>query len=222
MQYLFLDESGSLKKEDNCEYFAIGGILCNDYTKLKKEFINLNKQLKKKYNLDESAELKGSMLSKEEEKELLIKLQKIDDMYIVAILVEKAMLKQDLGLDNEHIYYNYLVGKLLSFLLDKGLLDFINPTKFELNIDERCLPKYTQHALQDYLNIIFNIQTEYNIDIVVNYIDSKTNYMIQIADILINTIWRYSIMRDAPLEYVRLSREKLRMLRILKPKWYRR
>jgi len=46
MQYLFLDESGNLHKNSPDRFFVIGGIFTNNYTDIKKSYVEINKELK--------------------------------------------------------------------------------------------------------------------------------------------------------------------------------
>ena len=66
MQYLFLDESGNLHKNSSDRYFVIGGVYTDNYTDIKKSYVEINKELKEKINMDFNVELKASYLNMEE------------------------------------------------------------------------------------------------------------------------------------------------------------
>ena len=51
--YVYLDESGSIHKNSNTKYFAVGGyfVLSNEKNKIISTYKKINKELKKLHNL---------------------------------------------------------------------------------------------------------------------------------------------------------------------------
>lgn len=187
MQYLFLDESGNLHKNSPDRFFVIGGIFTNNYTDIKKSYVEINKELKEKLNMDFEAELKGAYLNMEEKMDIVVKLGQMKGMYIVGIIVDK----QKIGIEIEriHLYYNYIIRKLLDYLIKIKLIKIGKDDDLYLNIDKSSMKIEDINSLQNYLRTHFNIEKKYPFEITVAYWDSKKNYMVQVADIMVNTMW---------------------------------
>ena len=187
MQYLFLDESGNLHKNSPDRYFVIGGVFTNNYTDIKKSYVEINKELKEKLNMDFETELKAAYLNMEEKMDIVIKLQQMQGMYVVGIIVDKE--KIGIQIDEIHLYYNYIIGKLLDYLVKIKLIKTNKGETLYLNIDKSSMKIEDINSLEMYLKIHLNIERKYAFKIDVSYWDSSKNYMIQVADIMCNTIW---------------------------------
>lgn len=187
MQYLFLDESGNLHKNSPDRYFVIGGVYTNNYTDIKKSYVEINRELKEKLNMDFETELKAAYLNMEEKMDIVIKLQEMDGMYIVGIIVDKF--KIGVEIDEIHLYYNYVIRKLLDYLIAIKLLKIRKEDELYLNIDKSSMKIEDINSLENYLKTHFNIERKLKLKINVSYWDSKKNYMVQVADIMCNTIW---------------------------------
>lgn len=187
MQYLFLDESGNLHKNSPDRFFVIGGIFTNNYTDIKKSYVEINKELKEKLNMDFETELKGAYLNMEEKMDIVVKLGQMKGMYIVGIIVDK----QKIGIEIEriHLYYNYIIRKLLDYLIKIKLIKIGKDDDLYLNIDKSSMKIEDINSLQNYLRTHFNIEKKYPFETTVAYWDSKKNYMVQVADIMVNTMW---------------------------------
>ncbi len=187
MQYLFLDESGNLHKNSPDRFFVIGGIYTNNYADIKKSYVEINRELKERLNMDFESELKAAYLNMEEKMDIVIKLQKMDGMYIVGIIVDKY--KIGVEIDEIHLYYNYIIRKLLDYLMKIKLVKIGKGEELYLNIDKSSMKIEDINSLQNYLRTHFNIEKRYPFTITVSYWDSRKNYMVQVADIMVNTIW---------------------------------
>lgn len=187
MQYLFLDESGNLHKNSPDRFFVIGGIFTNNYTDIKKSYVKINKELKEKLNMDFEAELKAVYLNMDEKMDILVKLSQMDGMYIVGIVVDKE--KIGIEIERIHLYYNYIIRKLLDYLIKIKLIKIGKNDDLYLNIDKSSMKIEDINSLQNYLRTHFNIEKNYPFEITVAYWDSKKNYMVQVADIMVNTMW---------------------------------
>ncbi len=187
MQYLFLDESGNLHKNSPDRFFVIGGIFTNNYTDIKKSYVEINKELKEKLNMDFEAELKAAYLNMEEKMDIVVKLSQMKGMYIVGIIVDKE--KIGVEIDEIHLYYNYIIRKLLDYLIKIKLIKIGKNQAIYLNIDKSSMKIEDINSLQNYLKTHFNIEKKYPCSITVSYWDSKKNYMVQVADIMVNTMW---------------------------------
>ena len=187
MQYLFLDESGNLHKNSPDRYFVIGGIFTNNYDDIKKSYVEINRELKEKLNMDFDTELKAAYLNMEEKMDIVVKLQQMNGMYIIGVIVDKE--KIGVKIEEIHLYYNYIIGKLLDYLVKIGLIKTNEKDYLFINIDKSSMKIEDINSLEMYLKIHFNIERKMKFELNVAYWDSSKNYMIQVADIMCNTIW---------------------------------
>lgn len=215
MQYLFLDESGNLHKNSPDRYFVIGGVYTNNYADIKKSYVEINHELKEKLNMDFETELKAAYLNMEEKMDIVIKLQEMDGMYIVGIIVDKYRLGVEI---NEiHLYYNYVIRKLLDYLIKIKLIKTNSNEELYLNIDKSSMKIEDINSLENYLKTHFNIERNLKYKINVSYWDSKKNYMVQVADIMCNTIWNISQSQNSNRLFRHLDKKrKLRICRLSK------
>lgn len=215
MQYLFLDESGNLHKNSPDRYFVIGGIYTNNYSDIKKSYVEINRELKEKLNMDFETELKAAYLNMEEKMDIVIKLQKMDGMYIVGIIVDKE--KIGIEIDEIHLYYNYIIRKLVDYLIKIGLIKTNIGEELYLNIDKSSMKIEDINSLENYLKTHFNIEKNLKYKINVSYWDSKKNYMVQVADIMCNTIWNITQSPKPKGLFRHLNKnKKLRIYRLYK------
>ena len=206
MQYLFLDESGNLHKNSSDRYFVIGGVYTDNYTDIKKSYVEINKELKEKINMDFNVELKASYLNMEEKMDIVVKLQEMDGMYIVGIIVDKE--KIGIKIDQIHLYYNYVIRKLVDYLIKCRLIKTGKGQRLHINIDTTSMKKEEIDSLEMYLKTHYNIEKRYPFDVNVTYWDSKKNYMVQIADIMANTLWNIAQLENRAHIFRHLNRGK--------------
>ena len=185
MQYLFLDESGNLHKNSPDKYFVIGGVFTNNYADIKKSYVEINHDLKEKLNMDFDTELKAAYLNMEEKMDIVVKLQKMNGMYIVKNKDFKILLELELYLYNNNIN-----------------------EELYLNIDKSSMKIEDINSLENYLRTHFNIEKDMKYKIHVSYWDSKKNYMVQVADIMCNTIWNISQSPKASKVFKHLNKDK--------------
>lgn len=215
MQYLFLDESGNLHKNSPDRYFVIGGIYTNNYADIKKSYVEINHELKEKLNMDFETELKAAYLNMEEKMDIVIKLQEMNGMYIVGIIVDKQ--KIGVEIDEIHLYYNYIIRKLLDYLIKIGLIRTQKDEELYLNIDKSSMKLEDINSLENYLKTHFNIERRLKLKINVSYWDSKKNYMVQVADIMCNTIWNIAQSPNSNRLFSHLNkRNKLKLYKLYK------
>jgi hypothetical protein len=215
MQYLFLDESGNLHKNSPDRFFVIGGIYTNNYKDIKKSYVEINHELKEKLNMDFETELKAAYLNMEEKMDIVVKLQKMNGMYIVGIIVDKE--KIGIEIDEIHLYYNYIIRILLDYLIKIKLIKTGENEELYLNIDRSSMKIEDINSLENYLKTHFNIEKKLKYIINVSYWDSKKNYMVQIADIMCNTIWNIAQSKKSWVLFNHLNKNKrLKIYRLKK------
>lgn len=119
--YLILDESGNLHKNSKDRYFIIGGYLTNNALKARQLFKKELSTYKINNNLDNMAEVKGSMIKNYDKRNILLSISNkmsINNFYIpVFIVIDKNNLKKPI--ENVNILYNYFIKLLVKTL---GLL----------------------------------------------------------------------------------------------------
>ena len=213
MQYLFLDESGNLHKNSPDRFFVIGGVFTNNYADIKKSYVEINRELKEKLNMDFETELKAAYLNMEEKMDIVVKLQEMNGMYIVGIIVDKE--KIGIQIDQIHLYYNYIICKLLDHLVKINLIKVNYGEKLYINIDKSSMKIEDINSLEMYLKIHFNIERKCDVELTVSYWDSHKNYMIQVADIMCNTIWNVAQSSSAYKVFNSLNKQnKLKIFKL--------
>lgn len=186
--YVYIDESGSIHKNSNTKYFAVGGYFTLEQDKIKivSKYKKCNLKLKKKKNLPLDVEIKSYDMTKEEKIEIFSKVQDIDTFYGCVKVFDKLSMRKEIIHSN--IFFNYAVKVLF--------LDCILPTlnveeakeeiEFIVSIDNRNIRVGELNNLEEYLKTEFCLR---DFDFKITYYDSKTNYGIQLADLIVNTFY---------------------------------
>ncbi len=196
---VFVDESGTIKKGklNNCEYFVITLLFIKDEKHLNKVFrrsrlkvIKNNKELYQ--TLQNEKEIKGSWLL-EEDKESIYKevLEKCKDDFEIAVIILDEMNSKEKFRENSARTFNYLIKNYLNKIFrKKSKFKYLN--KFDFIIDERNVATESKATLKEYLNTEINLLQDFcENDIDVHYYDSKKYLMLQLADFISNTFYRY-------------------------------
>lgn len=202
-QYLFIDQAGNLNKNDPDSYFVIGGILSPNYPEVKDKYHKLNKILKEKYNIAKEIELKDTHLSTEEIKDIFFEAQKVEETYIVALVVKQDLLNKKKR--NIQIYYNYLLGKMLEYLINKNLVCTDSDSILKIHINNKNIKREDTLSVEIYLKILLNIQKNLDINIKTSFISSSRSYLIQLANIISNVIWKISSNENKFTEYYKFG-----------------
>lgn len=188
--YVYLDESGSIHKNSHTKYFAVGGYfsLEEDKNKITSLYKKINKKIKDSRNIPLEKELKSYDILNIEKKEIFSEVQDIDTFFGCVKVFEKNMMKKEIVESN--IFFNYAVKlvfqdcivPLLKNISKKSSIEFI------VSIDNRNIRVGELNNLQTYLKTEFCL---YNFNFKVTYYDSRTNYGIQLADLIVNTFYNY-------------------------------
>lgn len=189
--FLTLDESGHLHSNSSGRYFVIGGFLCDNSSlvKIKRNFKKANLILKKQKKMNIKDELKGADLRTKDKHFLLNKINGVNGVKYVFIVIDKKQVRKN-NLNSVNLFYNYAIGILIECLYNKGLiLDSVDTLR--INLDNRSIKISSQNSLEDYLNIKFKIEKQpmVNFDIKCKYYDSKYDYSIEVSDLLCNVCW---------------------------------
>ncbi len=186
--FVYLDESGSIHKNSNTKYFAVGGyfVFEKDKNKITSLYKKLNKEIKDNRNIPIDKEIKSYDMSDDEKIKIFEKMQDVDTFYGCGEVFEKAMMKKEIVESN--IFFNYAVKLLFKDCIIPLLnLNQINDNvEFILSIDNRNIRVGELNNLETYLKTEFCIE---NFDFKITYYDSATNFGIQLADLTINTFY---------------------------------
>lgn len=208
--YVYLDESGSIHKNSRTRYFAVGGYFSfeKDKMKIRAKYKQENLKLKKSKNLDLHTEIKSYDMTEEEKISIFDKIQDIDTFHGCVKVFDKALMNKEII--DSNIFFNYAVKVLIIDCILPGLnlQDINEPIEFIISIDNRNIRVGELNNLETYLKTEFCI---YDDDFAITYYDSKTNYGIQLADLIVNTF--YNHYKD--------NRIVKNLIKTLKPKNFR-
>lgn len=187
--FIYLDESGSIHKNSKTRYFAIGGYFTFEIEKVKiiSRYKKFNLELKKKNNISLNKEIKSYDMSQEEKIRIFSKVQNISNFNGCVKVFDKEKMQKEIISSN--IFFNYGVKLLiLDCIIPKLEKNLLNDCEFYLNIDNRNVGVGNLKNLENYLNTEFCLE---NYRFRVTYYDSRTNYGIQLADLIVNTFYNY-------------------------------
>lgn len=199
MEYLYIDESGSLTSDFAFIHpnFVMCVVRVKDITnlrKLLKRFIYENYQEikaaddnNKIFANGDFLEIKGSSLTPKLKKRLANFLcnGKILEIYYIHVYNEQV--KQHFY-DDPSLVYNYA----LYLLLEKNLQNKNLPyDDYLIDVDNRNLKQVSINSLEDYLNIELKLKKRMVRSLNVAYYDSKDNLMVQVSDFFSNLYFSY-------------------------------
>ena len=186
--YVYLDESGSIHKNSNTKFFAVGGYFSfkEDKNKITSLYKKINKTIKDNRNLPLDKEVKSYDMTDEEKIDIFTQIQDIDTFYGCAKIFEKGQMKKEIVESN--IFFNYAVKLLFKDCIVPLLnLSQINDSiEFVVSIDNRNIRVGELNNLETYLKTEFCLE---NFDFKITYYDSSSNYGIQLADLTVNTFY---------------------------------
>lgn len=133
-------------------------------------------------------ELKSFDFSSDEKIEIFSEIQDVDNFFGCVKIFDKNVMNKEIVHSN--IFFNYAVKVLIKDCILPILKDEIlkQPIKFIVSIDNRNIRVQELDNLEKYLKTEFCID---NYDFAITYYDSKTNFCIQLADLVVNTFYNY-------------------------------
>ena len=200
--YIYLDESGHIHKNAHTQYFAIGGyVVCEkDDAKIKRKYRKVNLRIKKEQNLPLDYELKGNNMKNDDKIKFFNAVQDIDTFCGIGIVFDKYQMFKDIF--DENVFFNYgvkiLFDDIIFPLFDMASMD--EPINFIINIDNRNIKVKNLEDLEKYLNTHFILE---NCKFSVTYNDSKSSYGIQLADLVVNTVYMRKKDRNFVLDVLK-------------------
>ena len=186
--YVYLDESGSIHKNSKTKYFAVGGYfsLEQDKLKIKAKYKKENLKLKRMKKIDLDTEIKSYNMEEIEKIDIFNKIQDIDTFQGCVKVFNKQAMKKEIV--DSNIFFNYAVKVLINdcILPTLNLQNLNEPIEFIISIDNRNIRVGELNNLETYLKTEFCM---FDDDFKIKYYDSKTNYGIQLADLIVNTFY---------------------------------
>lgn len=182
---IFLDESGSIHKNAKTRYFAVGGYFSKneDKNKITSLYKKTNFQVKKSRNFALDKEIKSYDYLNNEKIEIFKLVQNVDSFCGCAIVFDKQKMRKEIIESN--VFFNYAVKLLINDCI-VPILNYQKSIEFVLSVDNRNLKVGDLKNLEEYLKTEFCL---YDYKFSVKYYDSKYNYGIQLADLIVNTFY---------------------------------
>ncbi len=188
--YVYLDESGSIHKNSNTKFFAVGGyfIFKEDKNKATSVYKRINKEIKNTRNIRMDKEIKSYDMLDIEKIKIFNEVQDVETFYGIAKVFEKTLMKKEIVHSN--IFFNYAVKVLFSDCIVPllNLVQINESIEFIVSIDNRNIRVGEINNLETYLKTEFCLE---RFDFKITYYDSKTNFGIQLADLVVNTFYNY-------------------------------
>ena len=216
MEYLYIDESGSLTSEFAFIHpnFVMCVVRVKDITnlrKLLKRFIYENYQEIKEidennkiFNHGGFVEIKGSSLNSKLKKRLAHFLCNGNILEIYYIHVFNEEVKQHFY-DDPTLIYNYVLYLMLNKNLENKNLPYDD---YLIDVDDRNLKHISVNSLEDYLNIELKLKKRLIRSINIEYYDSKDNLMVQVSDFFSNLYFSYLKNHDLYNDLITNLKEK--------------
>lgn len=216
MEYLYIDESGSLTSEFAFIHpnFVMCVVRVKDITnlrKLLKRFIYENYQEIKEidennkiFNHGDFVEIKGSSLNSKLKKRLASFLCNGNILEIYYIHVFNEEVKQHFY-DDPTLIYNYVLYLMLNKNLENKNLPYDD---YLIDVDDRNLKHISVNSLEDYLNIELKLKKRLIRSINIEYYDSKDNLMVQVSDFFSNLYFSYLKNHDLYNDLITNLKEK--------------
>lgn len=179
---------GSIHKNSKTRYFAVGGYFSfeEDRMKIKAKYKKENLKLKREKKINLDTEIKSYDMSEKEKIKIFNKIQDIETFHGCVKVFDKKYMNKEIV--DSNIFFNYAVKVLIQdcILPELNLQENSEPIEFIISIDNRNIRIGELNNLETYLKTEFCI---YNDDFKITYYDSKTNYGIQLADLIVNTFY---------------------------------
>ena len=187
--YVYLDESGSIHKNSNTKYFSVGGYFTFEKYRLKitSLYKKINKLVKDERKIKIDKEIKSYDYLTKEKQLIFSSMENIPGFYGFSKVFDKEKMQK--GIVDSNIFYNYAVKLIFSDIIFPLLKSYTDEQiEIKLLCDNRNVRVGDLKNLENYLNTEFCLN---NYVFSVSYYDSKTNFGIQLADLIVNTFYNY-------------------------------
>lgn len=222
--YLFLDDSGQLHPNYPLgRNFVYGGLLVSEknYHGINKSYKNLVKKIKREKGI--KGELKTSMMDISTRRRLLKRLSKYSCEQAFVSVDVHSLVRINFNNKKDVVRYkNHIIRRLIEKLINEGKIPKCC-NLLEVNIDNQNIAHSSIDSLEDHLFNYFNEENYYLIhmqydttsfksDFIVKYRDSKTDYMIQAADLLANT--EFNVLENKQFKIRNIYKSGYTLLRL--------
>lgn len=202
----FFDDSGVLTKKETSGYFVYAGYVFTSRNTLniaRRKYIHANKALKKA--LGRNDELKAASLTTNHKRALFNAVREYES---VSVTVDISQVYNHILAEKKSIcrYKDYALKRCiknkLKALIADGIISKTEEIKLHIYIDEQLTATNGYYDLKDsikeelqygIINFDYGVKHQNlfdsNVEVVIQYCDSRENYMIQASDILANRIW---------------------------------
>lgn len=190
--YVYLDESGSIHKNSKTKFFAVGGyfVFKEDKNKVTSTYKRINKSIKDERNIPLDKEIKSYDMTDNEKVEIFKQTQDINSFCACTEVFDKCSMQKEIIESN--IFFNYAVKLVFKdCILPLLNLNEINNINFIVSIDNRNIRVGDLKNLENYLKTEFCLE---NFNFQITYYDSRTNFGVQLADLIVNTF--YNVYKD--------------------------
>ncbi len=172
---VYIDESGNLGR--NHDYFIIAMVVSHKPNRLK----NMVKKFCSRNRIDE---IHAHELDFPQKQYLINKLTKQVDYSVAYIIADKMMINNDKLFESNNLLFNYLFSFLVRDIIRA------NTDDIHLNLDNRTVKVASLNSLIDYIKIEAYAKWGFNKNISIKYHDSKQCKIVQIADLVANSVRR--------------------------------
>lgn len=194
----YIDESGSIPKELDIRhrYFVIALVHVKNQTRATRIFkrsrlkaIKSDEKLFEQLKIEK--EIKGSQLTEIQKCKIYEDLTRLcEDLEIGIVIMDTTKVESKFRL-NKARCFNYLLSRYFITFSKKSKL-YCRDNKCNLLIDEQNVATKSTHVLRGYINTeLVMSASKYENDFSVEYYDSKNCMLIQLADFIANTTFRY-------------------------------
>lgn len=200
--YIYVDESGTIPKphtsvKDN-DCFVLSLIITSKPSKISRKFRKGIVDICGRFpeyqtELNEYHEIKGSHVS-EKRKSIIFQhfYDKCCDTVEVGIVQLHNSKVEDKFRRFPALAFNFLVWKFLKYYFARQTICKEEVDVVHLTIDERNVATNARHDLEGYIEIEnFKLDKPLFSSVKVNYVDSKNESLIQLADMVANSYWRW-------------------------------
>ena len=199
MQFLFIDESGSMTKHysDHLHYFVIAivrterpKVVRTVYKRFITKYLSdlrVNDSKKRMFNNGSFKELKGALFSPELKESFVSYFCRNNILQVFYVVIDNHKILSRLY-DNKARAFNYSLRLSLEYFIRNGLLP---DEEYCIQSDERNERAESRHFLQSYLNTELRMNGVLTHDVTVSYFDSANNQIIQVADVFANLYYSH-------------------------------
>ncbi len=184
MYWIYIDESMSINGQPNGGDFSISLVIINEsnYRRTKSSFKRFIKKFKSINKLD-NVEIKGELLKKMKAIDFLettLEACLEGNNFICAHIANNGI--QEKWLKNKSATYNFMVKCAIERAIERGMI--AEGDDLRILSDNRNISNDYKKSLQEYLNIQLSLENNHNLTIIHDYVDSKLNWGVQLADFL--------------------------------------